>query len=268
MGMQPRPLYDAPSEGLFNQSSPESIMGLEEKETELKAPRPRDKRVFASVEKDASTVCEEVFQEALRRDPEMKRKWCIPVDGAEHQLANIESCIEKHGVKDATIIIDFVHVTEYVWQAAFCFNPEGSEAAEAWVGERLLKILQGKATDVAAGMRQSATKRMLSKPDRKAVDKCADYLLKYSPMLRYDLYLQQGFPIGTGVIEGACRYLVKDRMDITGARWGLQCAEAILKLRSVQSSEDFDAYWEHHKTQELQRNHIARFAKSPVQRAA
>ena len=248
--------------------SPESIMGLEEEETAVAAPRPRNKRVFASIEKEAGVVCEELFQEALRRDPKMKRKWCIPVDGAEHQLSNVRSCIKKHEVKDATIIIDFVHVTEYVWQAAFCFNPEGSEAAEAWVGERLLKILQGKATDVAQGMRQSATKRNLSKQSRKAVDKCADYLLKYSSMLQYDRYLQQGFPIGTGVIEGACRYLVKDRMDITGARWGLQCAEAILKLKSVQSSEDFDAYWEHHKNQELQRNHLVHYANFPLQKAA
>ena len=52
-----------------------------------------------------------------------------------------------------------------------------------------------------------------------------------------------GFPIATGVIEGACRHLINDRLDITGARWGLQCAEAILKLRSINSSGDFELYW-------------------------
>lgn len=251
-----------------HERSPESVMGLEEKAKVQVPPRARNKRVFASVKKDAMVVCEEAFQEALKRDPEKKRPWVIPVDGAEHQLANVEACIETHEVKDVTIILDFVHVTEYVWQAAFCFNPEGSQAAESWVGERLLKILQGKATDVAAGMRRSATKRNLSKPDRKAVDKCADYLLKYSHMLRYDDYLRHGFPIGTGVIEGACRHLVKDRMDITGARWGLESAEAILKIRSLQSSEDFDAYWEHHKVQELHRNHLTRYAPTLPQKAA
>ena len=121
-----------------HERSPECIMGLEEKAKVKVPPRARNKRVFASVKKDAMSVCEEAFQEALRRDPEKKRPWVIPVDGAEHKLANVEACIEKHGVKDVTIVLDCVHVTEYVWRAAFCFNPEGSEAAEAWVGERLL----------------------------------------------------------------------------------------------------------------------------------
>ena len=85
-----------------------------------------------------------------------------------------------------------------------------------------LQILRGKARDVAAGMWRSATLRELSQDQRKGVDTCADYLVKYHEMLRYDRYLAEGFPIATGVIEGACRHLVKDRMDITGARWSLQ----------------------------------------------
>lgn len=246
--------------------TPESIMDLED--SLGKAPSARNKRVFASIEKDAGAVCEELFQEALRRDPKKKRPWVIPVDGAEHQLANIESCIEKYEIEDVTPILDFVHVTEYVWQAGHCFHPEGSEKLEKWVGERLIKILHGKAVDVAAGIRRSATKRKLSKIARKAVDKCADYLLKYKEMLKYDQYLERGFPIATGVIEGACRHLVKDRMDLTGARWGLKGAEAVLKLRSLQSSGDFDAYWEYHKKQELHRNHLDLYAPSPLLQAA
>ena len=97
---------------------------------------------------------------------------------------------------------------------------------------------------VATGMRRSATLRGLSSEQRAAVDDCADYLLDYRDMLRYDEYLAQGLPIATGGIEGACRHLVKDRMDLTGARWGLQRAEAVLKLRSLQSSGDADAYWD------------------------
>lgn len=241
--------------------TPESIMGLEE--SLGKPPSARNKRVFASIEKEAGAVCEELFQEALRRDPKKKRSWVIPVDGAEHQLANIHSCIEKHGIEDVTLVIDFVHVMEYVWKAGHCFHPEGSEALEKWVGERLLKILHGKAVDVAAGMRRSATKRKLSRSARKAVDKCADYLLKYKEMLKYDLYLERGYPIATGVIEGACRHLIKDRMDLTGARWGLEGAEAVLQIRSLQSSGDFDNYWEYHRKQELHRNHLEHYAESP-----
>lgn len=82
--------------------------------------------------------------------------------------------------------------------------------------------------------------------------------------VHYDTYLAAGFPIATGVIEGACRYLVRDRMEITGARWSLDGAEAILRLRSVRASGDWDAYWRHHEQQEQQRNHAERYADATI----
>jgi hypothetical protein len=167
-----------------------------------------------------------------------------------------------------TLILDFIQVLEYLWKAAFCFHTEGSEAAEAWVAGRALQILKGKASDAAAGMRRSATSRQLSTEERKPVDTCADYLLKYRQMLKYDAYLAAGLPIATGVIEGTCRHLIKDRMDITGARWGLQSAEAILKLRSLHSSGDLDEYWAFYKAQALKRNHVARYNSFPLKEAA
>lgn len=162
----------------------------------------------------------------------------------------------------------FIHVLEYVWKAAYCFHDNGSEEAEQWVKERALRILQGKASDVAAGMRRSATLRKMNTDERKAVDKCADYLLGYPGMLHYDEFLTKGWPIATGVIEGACRHLIKDRMDITGARWSLQGAEAILKLRSLQSSGDFDGYWAFHKTKSFERNHESRYINCEQKTAA
>jgi hypothetical protein len=87
----------------------------------------------------------------------------------------------------------------------------------------------------------------------------AGYLKSKAAYLRYDTALTEGFPIPTGIIEGACRHLVKDRLDITGARWGLSGAEAVLKLRALRSNSDFDAYWAWHETQEFTRNHQARY---------
>ncbi len=153
-------------------------------------------------------------------------------------------------------------------KAAYCFHPKGSEEAEQWVAERALQILKGSSSHVAAGMRRSATLRKFKKTKRKAVDKCAKYLLGHRDMLKYDEYLTQRLPIATGVIEGACRHLINDRMDITGARWGLQRAEAILKLRSLRSSGDFDAYWEYHKSQALKRNHIEKYDAFSFKKAA
>jgi len=111
------------------------------------------------------------------------------------------------------------------------------------VRHRILEVLRGKASLVACGMRRSATRRGLSADVRKPVDICARYLLTYAPYLHYDRYLAEGLPIATGVIEGACRYPAKDRMDVTGARWSLPGAEAVLKLRALRSSHDFDVFY-------------------------
>jgi hypothetical protein len=234
--------------------SAEAIMGLEDSEPATPRPRARHKRVWASVARALSEVTEALFEEALRRDPHQQRPWVMLVDGHEDQLASIQVCSERHQV-EVTLVLDFIHVLEYLWKAAYCFHAPGTEAAESWVGERALAILKGSSSEVAGGMRRSATLRGLAAEDRQAVDDCADYLLKYRNLLRYDAYLAAGFPIATGVIEGACRHLVKDRMDITGARWRLRSAEAVLKLRSLHSSGDEDSYWEFHKAQALKRNH-------------
>ena len=248
--------------------TPESIMSVEvQKKEEVPKVRARHKRVWASVERTPEQVTEEVFQEARRRDPEGKRPWVMLVDGHEGQLEDIHAAIERHGV-EVTLILDFIHVLEYLWKAAWCFFVPGCQEAEAWVGERALQILRGKASDVAAGMRRSAILRDLCQEERKRVDTCADYLVKYREMLRYDRYLAEGFPIATGVIEGACRHLVKDRMDITGARWRLRSAEAVLKLRSLHSSGDTEAYWAFHKAQEQTRNHLSRMASHDFRKAA
>jgi len=239
--------------------TPGSIMEFPSSAVGPPRPKPKNKRVWASVEREPQTVIDEQFQEALRRDPKKRRQWVMLVDGQEHQLDLIHDCMKRHQV-EPILVLDFIHVLEYVWKAAYCFHNEASDEAEAWVRERALRILQGKASDVAAGMRRSATLRNMDANERKAVDKCADYLLGYPGMLCYDKFLTQGLPIATGVIEGACRHLIKDRMDITGARWSLAGAEAILKLRSLQSSGDFDDYWAFHKSQSFERNHASRYA--------
>ena len=163
-------------------------------------------------------------------------------------------CAELYGV-EVILILDLIHVLEYLWRAAFAFHPEGSVEAEQWVSERLLEVLGGKAKHVAANLRRTATRLSLSDKKRKAVDKCAKYLSHYAEMLRYDEYLAAGLPIASGVIEGACRHLVKDRMERTGARWSLQGAEAVLRLRAVYVNGDFEEYWRFHLRSEWERNH-------------
>lgn len=230
----------------------EAIMNIsdgEDSALQFRTP-PRNKRVWASVERDAEQVIEEAFLEALSRDPDQKRKWVILVDGHPHQLKQIHNVMNRLQLH-ATVVMDFIHVLEYLWKAAWCFFDKGDDAVEEWIEKRALKILNGQCSQVAKGMRISASKRILAK--REGVDKCATYLLKNKQRLQYDEALAAGFPIASGVIEGACRHLINDRLDITGARWSLAGAEAILKLRSLKSSGDLDAYWVYHKEQSKQR---------------
>ncbi len=204
-----------------------------------------------------------IFDEAERRDPHHRRTWIALVDGNNHQIERIQSEARKRKVEVA-IVVDFVHVAEYIWKAAWSFFDEGDPEVEAWVGDRELAVLKGGASRVAAGIRASATKRRLPLACREGADRCADYLLNKSPFLDYSRALRHGWPIATGVIEGACRHLVKDRMDLTGARWGLQGAEAVLKLRALRTNGDFEAYWRFHLRQEKHRNHESRYLGNSI----
>lgn len=157
------------------------------------------------------------------------------VDGNITQINILRKIANKAKGIELNIIVDVIHVIEYLWEAGRTFHSESGPELEKWVQHRLKKILQGKAGPMAGGMRRSATRKKLSSKERAPVDKCATYLLNKSPYLRYDCYLADGLLIATGVIEGACRHLVKDRMEITGAKWGLQGAIIRLTMRMVSS---------------------------------
>lgn len=231
------------------------------------APQAKNKWVTASVVEDAAEVVGRVFDEADRRDPHRKRRWVALVDGNNHQIDRIQAEANQRNLRVA-IVVDLIHVLEYLWGAAWCFFAEGDPAAEQWVQDRALAVLDGNARDVAAGIRRRATTAGLPASKRKKADDCARYLINKAAYLDYPTALAAGWPIATGVIEGTCRYLVADRMDITGARWSVQGAEAVLKLRAVRANGDFDTYWQWHLDQERQRVHQARYADGVIPLAA
>ena len=227
------------------------------------APTAHGKWLTASVTADTAQVICAGFDEATRRDPDQKRAWVALVDGNRHQIDRIRAEARARNLT-VPIVVDVVHVLEYLWAAAWCFHPEGDPAAETWVREHARRILAGQAGIVAAAIRRKATKQALDPDKRRNADRCASYLLNNRRWLDYPTALARGWPIATGVIEGACRYLVKDRMDITGARWGLHGAEAVLKLRALISNGDFDDYWAWHLDQEQQRIHHTRYAAGVI----
>jgi hypothetical protein len=227
------------------------------------APAAHGKWLAASVTDDTAAVIAAGFDEATRRDPDQKRTWVALVDGNRHQIDRIRAEARARNLT-VPIVVDFVHVLEYLWAAAWCFHPEGDPEAETWVREHARRILHGQAGIAAAAIRRKATRQALDPDQRRNADRCATYLLNNKRWLDYPTALAKGWPIATGVIEGACRYLVKDRMDITGARWGLAGAEAVLKLRALISNGDFEEYWVWHLDQEQRRIHHTRYAGSII----
>jgi len=221
-------------------------------------PRAKNKWAVASVVEDPATVVEQIFAEAERRDPEHLRTWVALVDGNNHQIDLIQAEARRRGV-NPSIVVDFVHVLEYLWKAAWSFFAEGDPEAETWVRQKALAVLQGRSGQVAGSIRRTAAGRDLSPDKRKGADEAAGYLTRKRPFLDYPAALSNGWPIATGVIEGACRHLIKDRMDLTGARWGLAGAEAVLKLRALRANHDFSAYWGFHVSRERRRIHATRY---------
>jgi len=231
------------------------------KKKKERGPQAAGKWLTASVTDDIAAVVAAAFDEAERRDPGHKRTWVALVDGNNTQIDAVTAEAVSRGAP-LTIVIDLVHVLEYLWKAAWSFFEPGDPDAEEWVADRAARILEGRAAAVAAGIRRRASTYGYKGQERDGADTCAAYLTAKTPYLDYATALARGWPIATGVIEGACRHLVADRMAITGARWGLEGAEAVLKLRAVLANGDFDRYWPYHLRREHHRIHGARYRES------
>ena len=239
--------------------TPEEIMTREPGEP-ARGPRAVNRWYTCDITASRAETIATLSDQAGRRDPGHARPWIALVDGDNHQIDVLRAEAARRDVT-ITIMIDFIHVLEYLWKAAWCFHPPRDPAMEDWVIAQGLDILHGRAGEVISRIRQLAGDH----PPRpgsehaKIIRTTLHYLDSKQPYLDYPRALANGWPIATGVIEGACRHLVADRMGITGARWGLQGAQAILWLRAIAASGDHDAYWDYHIQQEHQRNHLSRY---------
>jgi hypothetical protein len=182
------------------------------------------------------------------RNPDGRKPVVCVMDGERTLWKRLTSLIA--GV---VCILDIFHVLERLWQAAHCFHPEGSEEARAFVTDRLLRLLRGEVGYVIGGLKQMATKQKLKGSRAKQVSGAIGYLARNRRFMRYDEYLAAGYPIGSGVAEGACRHLVKDRMERSGMRWCVPGAQAMLDLRAVYINGDWDGFQEHRIEQERRR---------------
>jgi hypothetical protein len=235
----------------FLRTTDDGIEEVMRKEARARRPRPPNKRVRAELLVGKVALFLWLADEVIRRNPQGNKPVIFLSDG-ERALQDRQS----EFLPEKTIwILDWFHVLERLWKVAWCFFEERTQKREAhqWVAERLKRLLEGKVEAVIRGIRYQATQRGLKGPKRKTVRDAAEYFERNRDRMKYDEYLAAGYPIGSGVVEGACRHLVKDRRERTGMRWLPSGAQAMLDLRATYLNGEWNAFWNFYVSQEDER---------------
>jgi hypothetical protein len=222
-------------EGLLN-SEKESEEGQLAAPSRPKRPAPVGKEVRATLSGKA-VAFEHLARRVAQREGKHIRHRVALTDGAEPL-----QCQVKDRLSMFTLILDIIHAVEYLWKAANALLGETNPARTAWVREYLSLILSGRTADVIQALEERIEDSSLSTSQREAVNSTIGYYRRNLPYMKYDQCLAQGWPIGTGVVEGACGHLVKDRMEQSAMRWTRSGAQAVLDLRSVRINDDWDEY--------------------------
>lgn len=191
-----------------------------------------------------------IGQVALRRRP--GQVLLALMDGQESLWETLKLHL-SFGVRTVPIL-DILHALAYVWEAAGLFEKDES-ARKAFTRQRLLRILRGEVRSVIRGLRRLGTTKRLSGKALKDLRRICGYLEKNADRMRYDEYLRRGYPIASGVIEGACRHLVKDRMERSGMRWTLEGARNMLNVRAAFQSDHWRSFLDHRIECEIKRTH-------------
>jgi len=221
-------------------------------------PKPCHKRVWASLPQEGSqprssiaVVFDWVWWEFAQRNPELTRSTVCLCDGQE---ALWQACADGVLDEDRVDVLDLLHVTPRLWAAAKLLYGEKSKEVLPFVRQRVTQVLEGKVETVIRTLRRLAQERSLPSAKKKALGRICSYLNKNRHRMRYDEYLRQGYPIASGVVEGACRHLIKDRMERAGMHWTLTGAQAMLDLRSLWIGGDWQAFQQQrieHETERL-----------------
>ena len=148
-----------------------------------------------------------------------------------------------------SLVLDFIHASEYLWDVANALLGEANPQRFGWMTTQTLLMLSGKTDQLIADFRRQGQLAETSTAQRKQLEKTAHYFERNLPYMDYPTYLAKGWPIASGVIEGACRHFVKDRCELSGMRWTQPGAESLLHLRAIAENGDWDAYHTFRKAQ-------------------
>jgi hypothetical protein len=213
-----------------------------------KRPAPVGKHVWArlsqaadgSLAEPAAAVFGWLKEELGRRNRGGRKEVVSIMDGQELLWEQLQSQPVVAGVVP---VLDLMHVMPRLWQAGHLFHKEGSSEAREFVRTRLLRVLQGEVKGVVMGLRRLGTLASLAAAKRQRLAAICRYLKANAQRMRYDEYLAKGYPIASGVIEGACRHYVKDRMERSGMRWCKAGAQAMLDVRSEYLNGDWEGFY-------------------------
>lgn len=205
-----------------------------EKEEKLKPNGAQNIEYYASVTKPKKEVFGDVRKRALQRFAacSITTTVCL-LDGAPCLWR-----LAKEYFPNGVYVLDIIHVLDYLWKAAKALTEDQDDARDL-VHTYLIAILQGRIGGVITGLRIRLTKNKITGKRRDEVETAIQYFKNHRDYMQYDAYLEAGYPIATGVIESACGHLIKDRMCKAGAKWRMDGAESVLKLRCIKASREW-----------------------------
>lgn len=201
------------------------------------------------------TAFQELAERVKRRDPQGEKRIVVFLDGEKALEEQLRTVFRQAGLEDRieAVVLDIIHLMEYLWEAGTALYGEKAKERTVWVREHALAVLGGRVEELLEEMRRLLTQRTLRRTQAKVVQKVLTYLENHRHMMHYDRYLAEGYPISTGLIEGACGSLIKDRVDRSGSRWSAEGVQAVLNLRAVMKNGDWDAYWRYYMRAEHER---------------
>lgn len=208
---------------------------------------PQNKRLWATLAGKDVALERLAGQAAQREGPHIQHRVAL-TDGAEA----LQERVQQH-CPTFTLVLDFIHADEKLWAVAHSLFGETSAQRTPWVESQSLDLLAGRVPQVITELRRLVSVAETTKPQQTVLTQVANYFERNTPFMHYDQYLAQGWPIASGVIEGACRHLVKDRCELSGMRWTKAGVEDLLRLRAVAENADWEAYRRFFQQQRQQR---------------
>ena len=224
--------------------TPEQVVASYYDQISLSNPsQPQNKHLWATLDGKAAALSRLSTQVQPRAGQHIRYKIAL-CDGCPSLQARLTQYFP-----DFIQILDFIHANEYLWKVANALFGETDERRLAWMKQHTLQLLSGKTRRLIAEFRRLAKQPKTRKSTRTQLLATAKYFERNLPFMDYPTYLAHGWPIASGVIEGACRHLVKDRCELSGMRWSQRGAENLLRLRAVAENNDWDEYHAYHKQQ-------------------